>query len=312
MRRAFRNTDRRSSRHPDRHWVLDVFPPGAEPWLPGSRVCPFGSRTRAEHVEREPEEACEVGDAVVFNGEYFEWTDIMEAVLEAGDTFTFLELGAGFGRWTSRAAALARIKGKRFRAGLAEPDPKHAGWARQHMADNGIEDYVLFEAAVGGRRGATPLVVGRPPDQETPGNWYGQSVFWDPFPTSATVGDYHGKPMFRGEGGWRVIEAEEIPLSDALKPFDFVDLIDMDIQGAEGDAVRGSLDALTATTRRLHIETHTAAVEADLRDSLSSSGWRKLRDYGCLQENQTAFGRCYMVGGVQSWINPKQLKNRAR
>ena len=310
LRKAFRDADRISSTQPGAHWAIEQFPSTSQPWIRGGRVCPLGSRTRGEHIENNVGDGFDVTTTIPFTDEYLEWTAILEAVLDAGDTFTFLEVGAGYGRWTSRAAAAARMKGKTFRAGLAEADPRHAAWAREHMLDNEIADYRLFEAAVGQVRRKTMLGVIRPPVEQTPGEWYGQAIGFGELPPLPVVGEYHGKPMYEGNG-WRFIQVDEIPLSDMLEPFGFVDLVDLDIQGAEGDAVRGSLETLTATTRRLHIETHTRAVEVDLRDSLASAGWRCVHDYDCLQDNVTAFGACYMVGGQQTWVNPRLLDRRS-
>jgi len=50
--------------------------------------------------------------APAFDEEYFEWIDVLEMALQAGDVYTFLELGAGYGRWSSRAAWAARQLGK--------------------------------------------------------------------------------------------------------------------------------------------------------------------------------------------------------
>ena len=40
-----------------------------------------------------------------FNEEYFEWVDVLEAVVARAGMFTMLELGAGWGRWLANAAA---------------------------------------------------------------------------------------------------------------------------------------------------------------------------------------------------------------
>src|SRR6185369_4635117 len=43
--------------------------------------------------------------------EYFEWCDVLEAVIASDKTFTMIELGAGYGRWLVRGAiALRQIK----------------------------------------------------------------------------------------------------------------------------------------------------------------------------------------------------------
>src|SRR5262245_19881474 len=38
------------------------------------------------------------------NEDYFEWVTLIEAVVEARERFTMIELGAGWGRWLANAA----------------------------------------------------------------------------------------------------------------------------------------------------------------------------------------------------------------
>jgi hypothetical protein len=52
--------------------------------------------------------------------EYFEWIDLLTAATEAQGTFVFWELGAGYGRWSIRAAALARQLGIPIKLGCVE------------------------------------------------------------------------------------------------------------------------------------------------------------------------------------------------
>src|ERR1700674_238080 len=44
----------------------------------------------------------------IFDEEYFEWIDLLQAVNGAEERFTMLELGAGWGRWIANAAAALR------------------------------------------------------------------------------------------------------------------------------------------------------------------------------------------------------------
>ena len=309
LARAVRNADRFSTASPGQHWAIDHFPPQPRPGPPGGRVCPLGSITRAEHFSGSPTGPPEIAPNLPFDEEYFEWTDILESVLDAGDTYTFLDIGAGYGRWTSRAAGAARIKGKRFRAFLAEAEPQHIAWAYEHMADNDITDYRLFEAAVGAERRRTPMTISRPKDQDV-GHWFGQSIGWGDISYLPVVDEYYGSPVVETDAGWRFMEVAEIPLTDMLEPLDFVDLIDMDIQGAEAPAVRCAIEALTAKVRRMHIETHGKEIEVELRSTLGGAGWRLLRDYTCMETARTPFGDAWMEGGVQTWINPTLLAPR--
>ena len=304
LRSIVEGADRRDEQRPDEHWVMAQFAPDAPAWRPNSRVCPVGSRTRAAHLGRLEEGPPELAGAIPFNEEYFQWIDLLSAVLEAGPTFTFAELGAGYGRWTSRAAGAARRKGKAFRAVLAEGEPRHAARIPEHMADNDIGDYRLFEAAVGDEARTSLMSVQFSEGGKAEGDWYGQSIGWRTPDVRKQVGEHHGRPVLAMDG-LHFIEVQEIPLATVLAAYDRFDLVDLDIQGAEARAIRSAIEPLNAKVRRLYVETHNTAVEEDLRDSLGSAGWVKLRDYPQQAESETPFGRTFMEGGVQSWINPR-------
>ena len=73
--------------------------------------------------------------------ELFEWTDLLEAVSDAGPEFTMIELGAGFGRWLVAAAcAVRRIDPKKpVRLIAVEADPEHFKMLHQHFVDNDLD-----------------------------------------------------------------------------------------------------------------------------------------------------------------------------
>ena len=52
------------------------------------------------------------GNAVrpAIDHEIFEWIAILESVIAARSSFTMVDLGAGYGRWTARAACALRLK----------------------------------------------------------------------------------------------------------------------------------------------------------------------------------------------------------
>lgn len=237
--------------------------------------------------------------------EYFEWIDLLEAVRASGETFTMLELGAGFGRWSVRGARAARRLGKRVRLCAAEAEPKHAGWLRQTMRDNGVKphEYKLEEAAVGGARGEAIFAVEQPEHSKS-SYWFGQAITQNSMQNARVVGTYFGRDLWEMSDGWRVIYVPVVPLSDVLAPYDYIDIIDFDVQGAEADAIGEAIEPLTQKTKRLHIGTHGHDIEARLRETLSTAGWQCLRDYPCHQTNATDYGPVSFVDGVQSWINP--------
>ena len=290
---------------PVHHPVFDAFTPyGGDP--DGAVVCALGSRTRPHVIGAAPPAPGPVQTAWPAPcEEYFEWIDLLEAVCAARGRFTMIELGAGFGRWTARGALAARSRGiTRLALGLAEAEPQHALWLRQHMADNGIgpEEYRLYEAAVGDRDGEVDFYVSTP---DVEGLWYGQSVCGDNLNGLPQVGTYFGRPVVQTPTGERLARTPQISLGAILADYDLIDFADLDLQGAEADAIASALEPLTAKVRRLHIGTHGAQIEARLRRLLGGAGWQCLRDYPCQSENDTDYGRHLFNDGVQTWINPR-------
>jgi hypothetical protein len=99
--------------------------------------------------------------------EIFEWIALLTAVQEAAGTFTFVEAGAGYGRWSIRAAAAARALGKRFRIACVEAEPTHYWWLTQTLLDNDVDprEHEVFQAALTNRSGTMLLLVDQHPDR---------------------------------------------------------------------------------------------------------------------------------------------------
>jgi len=143
----------------------------------GFNVNFLGVKTRAEYACEAPPGS---GNRFVatalpdFDEEYFEWVDLLEAVVGARDRYTMIELGAGYGRWlVNAAAAIRHIKGPPYRLIGVEAEPTHFRWMKQHMQDNGVKgsDCDLIEAAVNDKDGNVGFFIGKPSD------WYGQRIW---------------------------------------------------------------------------------------------------------------------------------------
>jgi FkbM family methyltransferase len=285
------------------HGVFGLYRPYSGALAEGYSYSFLGERYRATYGGWTPSPA---GSGTVplpsRNEEYYEWIDILEAAAAAQGTFTFLELGAGFGRWSARAALAARQLGKPFALGMAEPDPKHVAFIRQNMIDNGIDEdsFRIYQAVVSASRRDVLFCVGKPGHGE---GWYGQHVVDDSPADAAAAGDYHGQPLYayRDE---LAVAIPQIPLSAVLADYPAIDLIDMDLQGAEAEAVEEALGVLNRKVRMLHIGTHGHDIEAQLRQLLGGAGWRCVRDHACGQVNETLFGPMEFNDGVQTWLNP--------
>jgi hypothetical protein len=103
-----------------------------------------------------------------------------------------------------------------------------------------------------------------------------------------------------------LVTVDATTLSELLDRSPIVDLIDMDVQGAELESVASALGLITDKVRRLHIGTHNAEVEVGLRSALGGAGWELSTDYGCGSTRDTPYGRVNFQDGVQSWVNPRR------
>ena len=222
--------------------------------------------------------------------EYFEWVDLIEAVADAKQKFVIAELGAGYGRWAVAGAMAAR----RFRPDLkvfmiaVEAEPTHFAMLQQHFLDNGIDptEHRLIEAAVNDTGGEVSFTIGHAKE------WYGQSIIQP----GAAFGNWP-------EG--KEVRVRAVTLDEVLIEVEYVDLLDMDVQGAEETIVASSLLFLNSHVRRLHIGTHSHAIEDGIYKLLINEGWHCIRAYRSSSIATTEFGDISFQDGVQSWINPR-------
>jgi FkbM family methyltransferase len=207
----------------------------------------------------------------------------------------------------------ARRLAKKYSLHMIEAEPQHVQWITTHMDDNDIRpsNYHVHPYLIG-RRSVAPFVVISPEQGMTPRTWYGQAAWWgaQDSPDKSEV-DYLGHKATMHDGGWGTIDVECRPLHEILANVPSIDFIDMDIQGAEADAIELSIDFLCERVKRLYIGTHTPEVEQRLRRSLESNGWTPMLDYKVGTTVETEYGSIAFGDGVQFWINPRKIANRS-
>jgi FkbM family methyltransferase len=248
----------------------------------GSRVRRAFSTPPPSHYLDEVAPVKVIEEWVTTSDEAPEWTALFEALEGAKDSFTMVELGAGFGRWLVAAAvAIRRVRNIPFFLIGVEAEHGHFEMMRQHFIDNEVDPsrHTLIEAAVTEQDGIVHFVQGHSEE------WWGQAVLPSP--------NY-------GFGNWPKALVTSVPglsLSTILRDVETVDLIDMDVQGAEADVVRGGR-AILEKVKRVCIGTHNEAVEADLRTVFGEMNWLCTADRPC--------GELTGHDGVQAWVNPKR------
>jgi FkbM family methyltransferase len=245
----------------------------------GFEVDFLGSKSRTSYfrmMKEQPNDRHEAPEYPLVDEEYFEWIDLLEAAAWAKERFVMMELGAGFGRWTARGAAAAKQLGLAYSFVAVEAEPTHFKWLEESLRENGValENCKLVNAAVTGKDGTIGFHVGDAFDN------YGKSI-----------------------GGSTEVRA--VSLTTLLEPFRRVDLVDLDVEGAEFEILAAATGPLREKLRRVHVETHSERLHLEIERFFRGLGWKPLFIFGGDAADQTPWGRINFQGGVQGWINPR-------
>lgn len=254
-------------------------------------VWPFPADVMEAYRERYERCGYPLGDEHVLD-----WEPMLRAVVAAGDRFTMVALGAGWGRWLTGAAAACRQLGKAYRLTGVEAEPDHFRWMQQHMQDNGIPpDRVrLLAAAASGSTDPCWFPVDDP-------GWYGQSI--RPMPADS---EQSGATVLDGRSYRRV---DSVTVEDILDDVP-VDYLHMDIQGTEYDFLARNPSLLTRSIRMINVGTHSASIERRLRSLFVAEGWEAVQDFTLgstadLVVDDESAGHVTFGDGVQVWRNPR-------
>lgn len=216
-----------------------------------------------------------------------EWAAALYAVEAAQGRFTVVELGCGWGCWLLNTGLAARKRGLALRLVGIEGDARHLEQARGALALNGFseEDFHLVHGVAGPARGKAIF-----PHTGAPG-WGGAAIF-DPDP--ATLARAGADPAVQ------VLDC--LPLG-ALAGGQPIDLLHIDIQGAETAFVAGNMADLTVHVARVLIGTHSRAIEGALETLFLDAGWTLEMDRPAIAPPRQ--GRPQLtIDGVQMWANP--------
>lgn len=232
---------------------------------------------------------------LIVDENYFEWIDLLESVISAQDSFTFVEVGSGYGRWSARAYKAAKnigFENKDITLITIEPEPYKTSMYKEHFSLNQIPDICChhFQCAVSDYEGDANLYSVRPGKelQSESYEWYGQAIAYSDW-----------------EGAMK-IPVQVQRLSNILQRFTDreINLIDFDIQGEEPKVLPDIQNTLEHV-HKVRIGTNSAKDERFIRKFFSSLGWEKTRDYRGSGWRRTYAGPVRFVDGVLSFVNPR-------
>ena len=98
-----------------------------------------------------------------------------------------------------------------------------------------------------------------------------------------------------------------VSLSTLVASLPYVDLLHMDVQGAEWDALSNAMPTLGTRVARLFVATHGHLLHRKVRRLLTDAGWLCVMDYGVRERAVTPFGTVRFLDGVLAWENPRLL-----
>ena len=105
-----------------------------------------------------------------------------------------------------------------------------------------------------------------------------------------------------------------ISLDSLLRPLKSVDLVDLDIQGAEADVLAASTEQLDTKVKMVTVGTHinpityTREIEEAVTAVFTKMKWVNVYHFPLGGPSETPYGRMWFEDGVQVWVNPKATK----
>lgn len=262
-----------------------------------------GVRTRLSYFGIESHPAEHAIGAIPFpddalHAEAIEYLAAVYALEHAVDSFTIVELGAGYGPWLVFGAKAALRRGiEKVRLIAVEADLQRHQLLYTNLADND-----LYPPPNGAADVKISCVHGAISDVNGRVSFGSQSVHdWGASPIEGG-----GNTDYRGI----TVEAQEIDtytIESVLADVTSVDFMHMDIQGFELRSIRVSLDVLQRKVKVLLVATHSRALEGGIIDLLHDNGWKLLYEKPCKFNpgSNTDLTALTYLDGTQVWVNTR-------
>ncbi len=224
-----------------------------------------------------------------------EWAAALLSVERAADTYRIVEAGCGWGCWMVNMGVAARNRGLDTTLIGIEGEARHLINARRTLSLNGFEDdSITLKHGVAGPKSGHAIF---PRTEQGQVGWGGEAIF-DPTPEQIDAA--------RRGTDTQVLDCVTLGELSGDKP---IDLLHIDIQGAEADFVAGNIAQMDRYVRHVLIGTHSRVLEGALVAHLSAAGWRLEMERPAIMPIHG--GKQYLaIDGVQFWVN-RALEGRS-
>lgn len=187
--------------------------------------------------------------------DYYEKAAVLSAVLESKDSFTMIEIGAGYGRWLLEGHGMVTLNRPELAVNLlgVEADPMTTEWATMAFESNSVARHqAMWMHGVAGTFDGTVRF-------ERKNNAF----------------------SYGGEAGTAIDDAVSTPvpsfaLTTIISLYWYVDHLDMDCNGCELELFshESTVDMITERVRSIFIETHNEKAHAKVQQVLDTKGWK--------------------------------------
>ncbi len=218
-----------------------------------------------------------------------EWAAALKTVEMARDTYRILELGCGWGCWITNMGVAARARGLDLELIGIDGDQHHLEMARTTLELNGFSEnsFRLVHGIASHEPGQAAFPRSAPGDAN-----YGRSA--EPLSEAE-------RPANAGvQSEQQILDCYTIEqLSGPAR----LDLLHIDIQGAEYRFLMGSFSHVRRHVRRVLVGTHSRTIEGDLMEHFLAQGWRLEMERPAVAPLQKGVP-ITLIDGVQLWANP--------
>ena len=237
-----------------------------------------------------------------FHAEAIEYLSLFAAIESSGESFTMMELGAGWGPWLTASGVVAKRKGKKtIRLVGVEGEGNKLPLIRRHVHKNGLCPSEEFENHTENEGLSIELCHGVINDGtavEFPVvgiEGYGASL--------VTNTPFANNPVEKVNG---------YTMTKLTKNLKEIDLVHIDIQGYEAVLIREQVKIFADKVRYIAVGTHSREIESFLIGFLPEHGFRLMRETPCsffFREKPKSMVDATNVDGFQLWGNNRLVPN---
>ncbi|UWR24422.1 class I SAM-dependent methyltransferase [Sulfitobacter sp. S190] len=222
-----------------------------------------------------------------------EWGSALQTVERASDSYCIVELGCGWGCWLLNMGVAAQSRGLKVNLVGIEGDTEHLANARDVLQMNGFSnDEVQLHHGIAAATSGQAIFPDASARKRT---WGGQAIF-----------DADADTLARAQADPDVQVLDCMTLED-LGGGAAIDLLHIDIQGAEGSYVKGNAEQMDRYVKHVLIGTHSRIIEGQLFEHFLARGWRLEMERPAI--TPLLDGRpVTRIDGVQFWSNPALVK----